>query len=156
MDKQTFELRLEQLLAESLDLIPKEQLPARPYHNETDTGWYDFELTLWAKGEELRQLLLTSGRTLSDGQAQAVLAICLEPKAMRGRQSFLLLLGRKRHAVYANAVVGLLSDPYVAGHAIDVLYKMRVPSYCREIEPFTHHEITWIRNSAKRYLQKYA
>lgn len=120
MDKPAFDTRIAQLLTESRDLIPVEQLPDLPYQDETDTGWYNFELKLWAKGEG--QLLQTSGRTLSDAQVQAVFSICLEPKAMRGRQSFLLLLGRKRYAAYANTIAGLLSDPQIAGQAVDVLY----------------------------------
>lgn len=155
MEKATFDSAFDSLIAEASALIPREQLPLRPYRSEADTGWYDFELQLWAKGEALRQLLLTSGRPLSDAQVQTILAICLDPKAMRGRQSFLLLLGRTRYAAYADTVAGLLSDPQVDGQAIDVLYKMRVRDYCREIEPFTHHDKTWIRNVAKRYLAKY-
>lgn len=156
MDKHTFNTCVEQLFSESCALIPAEQFPRLPSLSNGEPGWYDFELKLWDKGEQLRQLLLTTGRTLSDTQAQTVLTICRDIRAMRGRQSFLMLLGRKKHAPYADTVAGLLSDPQVAGHAIDVLYKMGAQGYCREIEPFLKHEKSWIRNSAKRYLSKYS
>lgn len=156
MDKPAFDSTLERLLSEAKDLIPEEALPDRPYRNGTDHGWYDFELKLWAKGEEIRQLLQTSGRKLSSGQALSVLALCLEPNAKRGRQSFLLLLGQKTYAVHGAAVASLLSDPHVAGQAIDTLYKMGASGYCREVEPFLEHPMTWVRNSAKRYLLKYS
>lgn len=155
MDKKVFDTAVEELLSEARSLIPEELFPDQPYVSGTDTGWYSFELKLWSKGEELRQLLTASGRRLTAEQAAAVLSICLEPKAKRGRQSFLLLLGRTCFACHAQAVAGLLSDPHVAGQAIDTLCKMRVPGFSGDIEPFLSHEKTWVRNCAKRYLAKY-
>lgn len=155
MDKQTFEITLERLLSESRAAIPEALLPDKPYRGTTDPGWYDFELTLWAKGEEIRKLLTASRRTLTPEQTASVIAICQEPNAKRGRQSFLLLLGRKVYACHAHAVAELLSDSHVAGQAIETLYKMGASGYCREIEPFLAHDKTWIRNSAIRYLKKF-
>lgn len=155
MNKQTFDDTLERLLSEARALVPEEDLPDQPYRSESDTGWYDFELKLWAKGEEIRQLLLTSGRTLSEAQVLALLTLCRDQRGKRGRQSFLLLLGRKAYAHHAQAVAGLLSDAHVAGQAIDTLYKMGAAGYRRGIEPFLTHDKTWVRNAAKRYLEKF-
>lgn len=155
MDKQTFDAAVERLLREAETLIPEEALPDRPYQCGGDHGWYDFELKLWSKGEELRQLLLDSRRSLDPKQTDAVLSICREHKAKRGRQSFVLLLGRKGYACHAEAVAELLSDPNVAGQAIDTLHKMGVSGYQQQVEPFLSHKMAWIRNSAKRYLAKF-
>lgn len=156
MNKQTFDAAVEKLLTEARALIPDETLPDLPYREGIDPGWYDFELKLWAKGEELRQLLKTSGRTLSESHIHAILTICRNGSAKRGRQSFLMLLGRKCYAAHGQTVAALLSDPHLTGHAIDTLYKMGVSGYCREVEPFLNHPMTWVRNSAKRYLLKFS
>lgn len=156
MNKQTFDAAVEKLLAEARALIPDETLPDLPYREGIDPGWYDFELKLWAKGEELRQFLSSSRRGLREDQILAVLALCRNVNAKRGRQSFLMLLGRRGYAAHGQAVAALLSDPHLTGHAIDTLYKMGVSGYCREVEPFLDHPMTWVRNSAKRYLLKFS
>ena len=152
MDKQTFDTALTRLLYEATAIIPRGSFPDR---TEANHGWHDFELILWNKGEEIRQLLVTSGRKLSAGQADAVAAICKESNAGRGRQSFVLLLGKRAYASYAPMVASLLSDSDVAGQAIDTLYKMGAAGYSQDISPFLTHPMTWIRNAAKRYLTKY-
>lgn len=156
MDRLTFDAQLNRLLSEAWALIPEEDLPDRPFLSGTDSGWYDFELKLWSKGEEIRQLIQSAGRKPSEQQISSILDICREKRAKRGRESFVLLLGRRQYAVHAEAIGQLLSDSNVAGHALEALYKMRAAGYMDRIVPFLHHEKLWIRKNAERYLKLFS
>ncbi len=48
-----------------------------------------------------------------------------------------------------------MNDHDVDGQVIDSLYKMGANEYVELIKPFLTHKQTWIRNEAKRYIQKY-
>lgn len=66
-----------------------------------------------------------------------------------------MLLGKKRYVSYAHNIIVVLTDEDVVGHVISALYKMGASQYIEQIKPYTNHAITWIRNEAKRYVQKY-
>ena len=66
-----------------------------------------------------------------------------------------MLLGKVKYREYANELISLLQDDDVNGHVIDTLYKMRADSYVALIAPFLTHKQTWIRNTAKKYVQKF-
>ena len=66
-----------------------------------------------------------------------------------------MLLGRKMYCSYAERLVSLIHDEDVDGHVIDTLYKMHAENYVELITPFLHHKRTWIRNIAKKYIQKF-
>ena len=84
-----------------------------------------------------------------------IISFCLDKKAKRGRQGFVMLLGKKIYCSCAELIVSLLNDDDVDGQVIDTLYKMGANSYADLIEPFLSHNRTWIKNEAKRYIQKY-
>ena len=107
------------------------------------------------KGEEIRQLVLSARKELNKEQSDRVCKICLDIKAKRGRRSFVMLLGKKRYVIYAESLVSLLPDEDIDGHIISALNKMRASQYSTQILPYASHKITWIRNEAKRYIQKY-
>ena len=46
-------------------------------------------------------------------------------------------------------LVSLLDDETVVGHAIHALRRLGDPTVIKDIEPFTSHKMTWIRNEAK-------
>ena len=66
-----------------------------------------------------------------------------------------MLLGFKRASGFADEIARWLSDPDVAGHALDTLLKMRVAGYASEAEALLKSEHAWIRNKAKTYLERY-
>ena len=154
MDKLTFSSRLELLLQEAGQLIPREPLPALPARDGIP-AWHPHELALWNIGESIRQLILEAKQFPSDIQVKNILAVCRNPAAGRGRQSFVLLLGKVRYACYAEEMASLLADRDISGQVINTLYKMKAPGYADQIQPFLADHQTWIRNEAKRYLQKY-
>lgn len=158
MKRATFDSQLNSLLLSAEKLIPEENLPNLPYMELAPTvhDWYDFEDELWEIGENIRQQILSERKDLNTEQADRVCKICENVKAKRGRQSFVMLLGKKRFCPYADRIVSVLPDDDIDGHIISTLYKMGASQYIAQIEPYTKHPITWIKNEAKRYMQKYA
>lgn len=154
MDRLDFDHQLNKILTEAESLIPNEALPDLPFMPEVPDvhDWYRFEHDLWNKGEETRQLIFESKKKPNQDQIQRICDICTNPFAKRGRQSFVMLLGRKCYAQYAPVIAPFLSDDDIAGHIVDTLYQMETPDYVSQIQPFTKHNRTWIRNIAKKYI----
>ena len=157
MDRKAFDSDLNNLLTRAEALIPKENLPDLPYMDLAPDvhDWYEFEHRLWEIGEEIRQFLSENKNKLNKNQIERIVSICLDKNAKRGRQSFVMLLGKKIYSSYADKIVTVLNDDDVDGQVIDTLYKMGAKEYVEQIEPFLTHNRTWIRNEAKRYVQKY-
>ena len=157
MDRSAFDDRLDSLLSEAENLIPNENLPDLPFMPEVPDvhDWYAFENALWDKGEEIRQLILMSRKKPNKVQVQRICDICVNPFAKRGRQSFVMLLGKKCYAEYAPAIAPFLSDDDIDGHVADTLFKMGVTGYISQMQPLTQHNRAWIRNIAKKYVNKY-
>ena len=157
MERNIFDKELDNLLLRAEELIPTEDLPDLPFMELAPDvhDWYKFEHQLWDVGEEIRQFLLVNKNKLNDNQIERIIEICLNKKAKRGRQSFVMLLGKKIYCSYARRLVSLLDDNDVDGHTIDTLYKMGAAEYIELIRPFLTHKQTWIKNEAKRYIQKY-
>ena len=157
MDRDFFDKELDRLLTQAESLIPDEDMPDLPFISIAPDvrDWHTFEMQLWDVGEEIRQLICDGKKALTKDQVGRIISICLNEKGKRGRQSFVLLLGKKAYQMYAPALAPLLSSDDVNGHVIDTLYKMQAGQYADLIIPFTDHKITWIRNAAKKYVQKY-
>ncbi len=157
MDRKVFDNELDTLLTRAEALIPEENLPDLPFMDLAPDvhDWYMFEHELWEVGEDIRQFLLENKNKLNVSQIERIVKICLDKRAKRGRQSFVMLLGKKMFSEYAEQIVLLIDDDDVDGHVIDTLYKMGATGYADLIEPFLTHNRTWIRNEAKRYVQKY-
>ena len=145
------------LLTEAEASSPREMLTDLPFMNQfLDVHeWHDFEHNIWNTGEKIRQLISVRQTAFNRDQINRILNICLDKRAKRGRQSFVMLLGKTKYCEYANALVPLLQDDDVNGHVIDTLYKMRANGYVELITPFLKHRQTWIRNIAKKYVQKF-
>lgn len=145
------------LLSETETNIPHEMFADLPYMKQFHGiyEWHDFEHKIWNTGEKIRQLISVKHTAFNCDQINRILNICLDKRARRGRQSFVMLLGKTKYCEYANALVPLLQDDDVNGHVIDTLYKMRANGYVALITPFLKHKQTWIRNIAKKYVQKF-
>lgn len=152
-----FDSELEELFRKAEALIPEELLPDLPFMKEVPDvhDWYMFEHELWAVGEEIRQLTLNYKKKFDKSQLDRIVNICLDKRAKRGRQSFVMLLGRKQYAGYADKIVTILEDEDVEGHVINTLYKMQAGQYVELMKPFLNHKRTWIRNEAKRFINKF-
>lgn len=152
-----FDKEIDCLLSRAEETIPNEVLPDLPFTKDFPNipQWHDFEHKLWAIGEEIRQVSVASKKAFNKHQIDRIVHICLDKKAKRGRQSFLMLMGKTKYCDCANVLVPLLSDDDVNGHVIDTLYKMRAKDYVALITPFLNHQQTWIRNAAKKYVRKF-
>ncbi|MEE1185793.1 MAG: hypothetical protein UHN02_00190 [Acutalibacteraceae bacterium] len=157
MTRKDFDNELNNLLTSAEALIPEDNLPDLPFMDLAPDvhDWYKFESELWGVGENIRQFLLENKNKLNRSQIERIVEICLDKRAKRGRQSFVMLLGKKMFCDYAEQIVTLLNDDDVDGYVIDTLYKMGATEYADLIEPFLTHNRTWIRNEAQRYIQKY-
>lgn len=156
MNRVSFDTEINNFLSSSEKLIPDKDLPPLPFMELASYvhDWYDFELQLWDIGEKIRQLILKEHKEMNREQSNRVLNICLNKNAKRGRQSFVMLLGKKRYCLYAHKIAVLLSDDDVDGHVISTLYKMGTTDYEEQIKPFINHNRSWIRNEAKRYINR--
>ena len=157
MTRTEFDARIDSILLSAEHLIPQEKLPDLPFMELAPTvhDWYDFEHALWNFGEDVRQLVLSERKDLNTEQIDRVCRICADDKAKRGRQSFVMLLGKKKFLPWAEQMAVLLPDEDIDGHIISTLYKMGASQFAEYIKPYANHPITWIRNEAKRYIQKY-
>lgn len=157
MNRDVFDKELDELLVRAESLIPKDELPDLPFMKEVPDvhDWYQFEHELWGVGEEIRQFLSKNKKRPNKNQIDRIVNICLDKRAKRGRQSFVLLLGRKQYADYADKLIAVLEDDDVEGHVINTLYKMQAGQYVELMKPFLNHKRTWIRNEAKRFILKF-
>ena len=155
--REEFDRELEVLLQKAEALIPEELLPDLPYMKDAPDvhDWYMFEHELWGVGEEIRQLILKYKKKIDKNQIDRIVNICLDKRAKRGRQSFVLLLGKKQYAAYADKIVTVLEDDDVDGQVINTLYKMHAGQYVELMKPFLNHKRTWIKNEAKRFINKF-
>lgn len=156
MDRKAFDSKINLLLENAERKIPTQDLPTLlPMEFLPNISkWHNFEHELWNIGEVIRQTIHKEQKNLNEEQADRVCQICLNPKAKRGRQSFVMLLSRKRYFAYADRLVSLLRDVDVSGHVLDSLYKMRALQYQEEVKLLLNSEYTWISNLAKRYIEK--
>ena len=94
MDRKVFDNELDTLLTRAEALIPEENLPDLPYMDLAPDvhDWYEFEHKLWEIGEEIRQFISENKNKLNKNQIDRIVSICLDKKAKRGRQSFVMLL----------------------------------------------------------------
>lgn len=157
MDRNTFDSNLHELIEAAKKHIPNHVLPDLPCTPELPgvPAWYEDELAIWNQGEAIRQLVCTARKKLNNTQVMEILDICQNQNARRGRESFVMLLGQRAYAAYAPQIAALLGDRDVGGHCIYTLYKMGAAGYSAEIAPFLADERTWVRDYAKRYMQRY-
>ncbi|MFJ5763625.1 HEAT repeat domain-containing protein [Neobacillus sp. NPDC093182] len=97
----------------------------------------------WAIGNSLSLILDKS--SLND-----LLEIATDKKHGTARQMIVDGLGKFKDKKVIPVLVGLLEDKDVQGHALSSLSKFKDPELMTYIKPFVNHEITWIRNTAKR------
>ena len=119
--------------------------------------WREHEHRIWKFGEDIRQLLAQSTALRKDTDLQHnYMKVIKNRNGGRGRQSFVMLLGYKSCQSHATSLAEELDDPDIDGHVIYTLLKMRADGFRREIEPFRSHKVTWIRNKARQYCERYS
>ena len=131
------------------DLKPMDGVPVVP-------SWHKYESDIWEIGEEIRQIITTKKSLRKDNEInELIINFCQNRNSKRGRQSFILLLGYKDLSGYASKLINMVNDKFVYGQIIDTIYKMRAGGYDKEIRPFLNDKNTWIKNLAKKYIEKH-
>lgn len=146
------------IIAEVESLIPLTWEPHLPPNNLLPNvpEWYSFERTIWQKGEVIRQLLIGQKRIRTlPIILDKIFEIATNRNIKRGRQPFVMLLGNTDSKKYGAELISQLDDPFVYGHIIDAIYKMKAPEFAEIIKPYCNDKETWIRNIAKKYIEKH-
>ena len=71
------------------------------------------------------------------------------------RQMVVLLVGKSKKPEVIPVLKRLLDDKDVYGHALEALANFKGDEIQEIMERYTDHNVTWIRNKAKRYLKKH-
>lgn len=117
--------------------------------------WYSFEHEAWAIGEEIRQWLSANLKLKEEKRIkEGIFTVIQNQNLRRGRESFVMLLGYKNAADMAERVAVYLDDDDISGHALDTLHKMKIYGYKEKASTLLTSEKTWVRNVAKKYIQK--
>jgi hypothetical protein len=143
---------------ESLSMAPTAYPPDLPAREDLlgAPGWYSFENSAWPIGEDIRQSFKAVPKLKRSPEAlEAVMSVVEQTHLRRGRQSFVMALGFTAASFLAGRVACFLSDKDVDGQVIDTLLKMRAPGFVAAVRPLLEADKTWIRNLAKKYVQRY-
>lgn len=105
------------------------------------------DLLAWAIGNALTVVADESVR-------DDLLELVQDRRLGGGRQTVAEALARfKNDQEVVDALVGLLEDEEVAGHAIVALRKLKAREAKPHLEPFLDHPKAWVRKEAKKALQ---
>lgn len=70
------------------------------------------------------------------------------------RQMVVLLVGKSKKPEVIPVLKELLNDSDVEGHAVQALANFKGDDIVKIMQQYTNHKMAWIRNTAKRYLNK--
>lgn len=119
-------------------------------------AWYDFEIKVWELGENIRHLFLQNPKLKNDKDVlNKILKVIKTTNLRRGRQSFVLLLGFVGAKSFAPEIALFVADKDINGQVLDTLLKMKAKGYTDKIKPLINSDVTWIRNLAKKYCERY-
>lgn len=154
MEREKFDKIINELLTKVQKLIPTEN----PDQNVINIAlkapeWLEFEYKIWNIGENIRKNILRANRKLDETQIQKILEICKNSNAKKGRQSFVMLLGKTAYKNHAQELIALLNEEEINGYIVSTIYKMKAVGYKNEIAPFLNSSNVWVRNIAKKYFE---
>jgi HEAT repeat protein len=112
----------------------------RTTHDESDSGYR------WAVGNALEV-------TASKKHVKDLIEIATHQAYGRSREMVVLRLARIQDEAVVGALLSLLSDPVVAGHAVSALAKLQPPGAEPLLKPFLRDERGWVRVAAKRAIE---
>lgn len=89
-----------------------------------------------------------------DSVYEKLVELVREPLYGSARQMIAIALGNMKDPRAVDILIELLEDDEVAGHALIALRKLKAEKARRHIERFLNHPKTWVRNEAKKALEK--
>jgi HEAT repeat protein len=85
-----------------------------------------------------------------DSILEDMLRLARNPEYGRAREMIVIGLGRFRRPEVVQALIELLDDPDVSGHAVKALAKLQPPEARRALERFIEDDRGWVKQAARR------
>ncbi len=124
-------------------------------HQDHNIVWHRYETLIWEIGETFRQIFKKHEQLRKEPNLLRELEqVALNTQFGKGRESFVMLLGRYGNQDVINTLKSLLEDREVQGHAIYALRLIGASEVQDDIRPFLQSSKTWVRNEAKKYFVK--
>jgi hypothetical protein len=120
--------------------------------------WLGYETQLWEISEDLRQHLRTRRRKRGrQPLMDAVAEIVADPAYGKGRQNFVLVLGRFGGPDYADLIARGLDHPDVCAHALHALRLQTDDRFVAQARRMLARPTSGAaRDEARRYLKRFA
>jgi hypothetical protein len=116
---------------------------------------YRYESMIWALGESFRRIMLrASPLRRCDRVFEAVRSLCFDGRFGKGRESFTMLLGQCGGPEQIPALIKLLGDSDVCGHAVYALRLLGASEAADSVRPFLGSQKTWVKKEALKFFQK--
>jgi HEAT repeat protein len=116
----------------------------REFRRTSDSHWSDVR---WAIGAALAE-------TADDTVLKDILEICMNTGFGRAREMVVLGLGNMKSDEAITALVRLLADADVVGHAVKALGKLRAKRAEPDVQNLLQHEKAWVRREARKALAR--
>jgi hypothetical protein len=117
--------------------------------------WLRYESLVWALGESFRRVMLHIRRLRRCERVfEPVRSLCLDPRFGKGRESFTMLLGQYGGEAQIPALIKLLADPEMCGHAVYALRLLGASEAADSVRPFLDSPKAWVRKEALKFFQK--
>ena len=124
------------------------------YRGEKIT-WNHYESLTWALGESFRRIMVRNKKLRRcERLFTAVRSLCFEERFGKGRESFVMLLGRYGGSAQIPTLIKLLEDPDVSGHAVYALRLLGAAEATDNVRPFLNSPKTWVRKQAEKFFEK--
>ncbi|MHA6525120.1 HEAT repeat domain-containing protein [Tessaracoccus sp. G1721] len=103
------------------------------------------ELLRWAIGNALEVLW-------ADSRFDELVALARDASFGKAREMIVLGLGRSKRSEASEALIELLDDAVVSGHAVMALRKLKVPEARPALQRMLDDDRAWVRKEAQRAL----
>jgi hypothetical protein len=119
-------------------------------------NWSGYESIIWDAGFEFLEPILKVKKYRGENALlDGISSMCTEKKYGKGRQSFVMLLGKYGTIKYAPVLANLIDDTEVAIHSIDALTRLKDLSQFEKIKKLSENiKSTPVRSYARKYIKK--
>ena len=108
---------------------------------------YEVSSYKWAVGNALSVVA-------DDSVFEDIVRLVTDRRHGKAREMLAVALGNMKDPRAVDVLIELLEDDEVAGHALIALRKLKAEKARPHIERFLNHPKTWVRNEAKKALEK--
>ena len=117
--------------------------------------WYSYESLIWSLGESFRRVILRNRRfRRREKLFDAVRSLCFDERLGKGRETFIMLLGKYGGSEQIPALIKLLEDQEICGHAVYSLRLIGALDAADSMRPFLNSPKAWVRKEALKFFKK--